>query len=122
MAKQIIEDARAHNALDDLLRVAVRTKVRNILAAEAEVTYEHESAEDAEKRVEQMLAKRANWTFPEDDGCCCGCCGGEHGHEEGDCCCGGGHDHGEGDCCCGGHGEGCCDHGEGDDHPHLKLV
>ena len=35
MAKQIIEDARAHNALDDLMRVAVRTKVRNILAAEA---------------------------------------------------------------------------------------
>lgn len=133
MAKQIIEDARAHNALDDLLRVAVRTKVRNILAAEAEVTYEHESAEDAEKRVEQMLAERANWTFPEDDGCCCGCCGGEHGHDdgcccgdhghsEGDCCCGGGHDHGEGDCCCGGHGDDCCDHGEGDDHPHLKLV
>ena len=120
MAKQIIEDARAHNALDDLLRVAVRTKVRNILAAEAEVTYEHESAEDAEKRVEQMLAERANWTFPEDDGCCCGCCGGEHGHGEG--CYGGEHDHGEGDCCCGGHGDGCCDHGEGDDHPHLKLV
>ena len=132
MAKQIIEDARAHNALDDLLRVAVRTKVRNILAAEAEVTYEHESAEDAEKRVEQMLAERANWTFPEDDGCCCGCCGGEHGHGEGccggehghgegDCCCGG-HDHSEGDCCCGGHGDDCCGHGEGDDHPHLKLV
>lgn len=132
MAKQIIEDARAHNALDDLLRVAVRTKVRNILAAEAEVTYEHESAEDAEKRVEQMLAERANWTFPEDDGCCCGCCGGEHGHDdgcccgehghdEGDCCCGE-HDHDEGDCCCGGHGDGCCDHGKGDDHPHLKLV
>lgn len=132
MAKQIIEDARAHNALDDLMRVAVRTKVRNILAAEAEVTYEHESAEDAEKRVEQMLAERANWTFPEDDGCCCGCCGGEHGHGE-DCCCGehghdegdcrcGGHDHSEGDCCCGGHGDGCCGNGEGDDHPHLKLV
>jgi len=130
MAKQIIEDARAHNALDDLLRVAVRTKVRNILAAEAEVTYEHESAEDAEKRVEQMLAERANWTFPEDDGCCCGCCGGEHGHGEGECC--GGHDHGEGDCCCGhdhgeggccgGHGDDCCDHGEGDNRPHLKLV
>lgn len=131
MAKQIIEDARAHNALDDLLRVAVRTKVRNILAAEAEVTYEHESAEDAEKRVEQMLAERANWTFPEDDGCCCGCCGGEHGHgegeccgghdhSEGDCCCG--HDHGEGGCCCGGHGDDCCDHGEGDNRPHLKLV
>ncbi|WP_343005929.1 MULTISPECIES: hypothetical protein [unclassified Collinsella] len=131
MAKQIIEDARAHNALDDLLRVAVRTKVRNILAAEAEVTYEHETAEDAEKRVEQMLAERANWTFPEDDGCCCGCCGGEHGHgegecygghdhSEGDCCCG--HDHGEGGCCCGGHGDDCCDHGEGDNRPHLKLV
>lgn len=132
MAKQIIEDARAHNALDDLLRVAVRTKVRNILAAEAEVTYEHESAEDAEKRVEQMLAERANWTFPEDDGCCCGCCGGEHGHGEGECCgghdrgegdcCCGGHDHGEGGCCCGGHGDDCCDHGEGDNRPHLKLV
>lgn len=132
MAKQIIEDARAHNALDDLLRVAVRTKVRNILAAEAEVTYEHESAEDAEKRVEQMLAERANWTFPEDDGCCCGCCGGEHGHDDGCCCgehnhgedgcCGGEHGHEEGDCCCGGHGDGCCDHGEGNDHPHLKLV
>lgn len=130
MAKQIIEDARAHNALDDLMRVAVRTKVRNILATEAEVTYEHESAEDAEKRVEQMLAERANWTFPEDDGCCCGCCGehghgedcccGEHGHDEGDCCCGG-HDHSEGDCCCG-HGDDCCGHGEGDDRPHLKLV
>ena len=118
MAKQIIEDARAHNALDDLLRVAVRTKVRNILAAEAEVTYEHESAEDAEKRVEQMLAERANWTFPEDDGCCCGCCG-DHGHGEG--CCGGEHGHSESDCCCG-HGDGCCDHSEGDDHPHLKLV
>ncbi|WP_293845824.1 hypothetical protein [uncultured Parolsenella sp.] len=131
MAKQIIEDARAHNALDDLLRVAVRTKVRNILAAEAEVTYEHESAEDAEKRVEQMLAERANWTFPEDDGCCCGCCGGEHGHGEGECCgghdhgegdCCCGHDHGEGGCCCGGHGDDCCDHGEGDNRPHLKLV
>ena len=134
MAKQIIEDARAHNALDDLLRAAVRTKVRNILAAEAEVTYEHESAKDAEKRVEQMLAERANWTFPEDDGCCCGCCGG-HGHGEGECCCGehghahdegdcccGGHGHGEGDCCCGGHGDDCCDHGEGDNRPHLKLV
>ena len=132
MAKQIIEDARAHNALDDLMRVAVRTKVRSILATEAEVTYEHESAEDAEKRVEQMLAERANWTFPEDDGCCCGCCGGEHGHgedcccgehghDEGDCCCGG-HDHSEGDCCCGGHGDDCCGHGEGDDRPHLKLV
>ena len=122
MAKQIIEDARAHNALDDLLRVAVRTKVRNILAAEAEVTYEHESAEDAEKRVEQMLAERANWTFPEDDGCCCGCCGGEHGHDDG-CCCGEhGHAHDEDGCCCGGHGDGCCDHGEGNDHPHLKLV
>ena len=131
MAKQIIEDARAHNALDDLMRVAVRTKVRNILATEAEVTYEHESAEDAEKRVEQMLAERANWTFPEDDGCCCGCCGehghgedcccGEHGHDEGDCCCGG-HDHSEGDCCCGGHGDDCCGHGKGDDRPHLKLV
>lgn len=125
MAKQIIEDARAHNALDDLLRVAIRTKVRNILAAEAEVTYEHESAEDAEKRVEQMLAERANWTFPEDDGCCCGCCGGEHGHGE-DCCCGE-HGHDEGDCCCGGHdhseGDCCCGgHGEGDDRPHLKLV
>ena len=122
MAKQIIEDARAHNALDDLLRAAVRTKVRNILAAEAEVTYEHESAKDAEKRVEQMLAERANWTFPEDDGCCCGCCGG-HGHGEGECCCGEhGHAHDEGDCCCGGHGDDCCDHGEGDNRPHLKLV
>ena len=132
MAKQIIEDARAHNALDDLLRVAVRTKVRNILAAEAEVTYEHESAEDAEKRVEQMLAERANWTFPEDDGCCCGCCGGEHGHgedcccgghdhSEGDCCCGE-HGHDEGDCCCGEHGDDCCGHGEDGDCPHLKLV
>ena len=94
--------------------------MRNILAAEAEVTYEHESAEDAEKRVEQMLAERANWTFPEDDGCCCGCCGGDHGHDEG-CCCGE-HGHDEGDCCCGGHGDGCCGNGEGDDHPHLKLV
>lgn len=134
MAKQLIEDARAHNALDDLLRAAVRTKVRNILAAEAEVTYEYESAKDAEKRVEQMLAERANWTFPEDDGCCCGCCGG-HGHGEGECCCGehghahdegdcccGGHGHGEGDCCCEGHGDDCCDHGEGDNRPHLKLV
>lgn len=122
MAKQIIEDARAHNALNDLLRVAIRTKVRNILAAEAEVTYEHESAEDAEKRVEQMLAERANWTFPEDDGCCCGCCGGEHGHDDG-CCCGEhGHAHDEDGCCCGGHGDGCCDHGEGNDRPHLKLV
>ena len=96
--------------------------MRNILAAEAEVTYEYESAKDAEKRVEQMLAERANWTFPEDDGCCGGCCGG-HGHGEGECCCGEhGHGHGEGDCCCGGHGDDCCDHGEGDNRPHLKLV
>ncbi len=132
---ELVKDAREHNSFDALIRHAVRCKAANIAESEAEVTYEHETLEEAEKRVAQMMAERANWTFP-DEGCCGGCCG---GHDDG-CGCGG-HDDGcgcggEGDCCCGGHDDGeCCGdgscgcEGHGDEptepnekYPHLKLV
>lgn len=137
-ANELVKDARAHNSFDELLRHAVRCKAARIAESEAEVTYENETPEEAEKRVAEMMAERSNWSFP-DEGCCGGCCG---GHGEGECCdghedgcgcgghgdcCGGGHEDGE---CCGGHGDGSCGCGGHDEgatdagtkYPHLKLV
>ncbi len=140
-ANEFIKDARKHNDLDELLRHAVRCKALKIVESEAEVTYDHETPEEANDRMDAMMAMREGWTFP-DEGDCCGCCG---GHGEGECCggecCGGDCScDGDDECGCGGGcscgGDGACDcghdahEGAGEDgpaganskYPHLKLV
>ncbi len=130
-AKAIVDDARESGAFDGLMRHAVRCKAANILLDEAEVTYEHEDKEAAERRVAEMMAERASWTAP--GGCCGGGCGGGGccGGGDGECGCGGDCDcDGDGECGCGGNGDGCCCGGHdeaqpsdgADEHPHLKLV
>ncbi len=125
-AKMIADDARKHHDFDDLIRHAVRCKAVQIVASEAEVSYEHETPEEAEERVAKMIAERESWTFP-DDGGCCGCGG---GHGEGECCGGDCGCDGEGGCGCGEDGDCCCGHEDGhgacgspsNEHPRLKLV
>ena len=117
-ASKLIQQAKADGALDLLLANAARVKAANQIVAEANCSYEEESEEDANKRVDALEAMMAADAARRQQGHSCGCGGHGHGHGGGGCGCGGhdhGADHGHGeDCGCGGHGhahehgEGCC--------------
>lgn len=99
-ANRLIRDARAHGELDALMRHARRCKAAELAASECTCTYEHETAEQAADRLDQMRARMAGWRTPdEQDPDDDGGAGGTGG--------------------AGGAGAGSSDPGS---HPHLRLV
>lgn len=52
-ASKVIEDARSHGQMEQLRTMALRTKASRVIVAECSCSYHHETAEEAEKRVEE---------------------------------------------------------------------
>ena len=63
--RELVADARAHGRLGEVLWRARRNKASASVTAACSCTYEHESPEQAERRVRMAQERMDNWTMPD---------------------------------------------------------